>query len=448
MSKNNRFALAFIGCLAISMTTAPSRAEAPAPAAPPLSLESTILFAVTQNPGIKAEVEKIKQANSAIKEARAAYYPQVSLNLRGGHEYDDPAALPAGSSVVDKVPAELNSYDAGLVINQVLFNGFATDEEVERRKSLMTSATYGSLVAIEGVLHNAIEYYTNVWRYQRAVVETQSFVESLQKTGAKIKLMNEAGAESKAKREYVESRVANAETELNTAKASLADALSSLEALTGPLPVFTAQRPLQMDPTLRKLDSYYQLARADNNRLKLNSSDRDAVEHQIKEADAAYLPTVGVELDGRHGYDVGGHVGNTWNASAMLTMDYKLFDGFARDATEDRLKSQKAETEFRQKQLELDTDKDIRKSYNQILAAKQDLSSNMKEIMSSENLQDLYQKQFELGEGDIITMIEGAERLHGARLSSFKLESNIVMDSYTLLQTAGALRKERFCASC
>jgi adhesin transport system outer membrane protein len=415
---------------------------------PPLSLESGILFSLNHNPSVMAEMEKIKQARFSTDEARGAYYPQVSVNVKGGHEYDDPAGLPSGAFVDTKITSETNSMDADLVVTQVLFNGFATDELVDRRKALENSATYASLVTIEGILQNVIQYYTDVWRFQRAVVESQAFVDEIEKIGTKVSLMNEAGAESKAKKEYVDSRVAAAHTELNKVKASLAEAMSNLESLTGNLPPFQAVRPLQFDPTLRPIDSYYELARDDNIRLLLTQSDHNAVEHQIKEQQASYLPTVSVQLDGRHGYDNGGHVGNTWNSSAMVVMDYKLFDGGSRSANVDRLKSEAAENEFRQRQLERDLDKDIRKSYNQTLATKQDLESNMKEILASENLQDLYQKQFELGEGDIITMIEGFERLHTAKLNSFKLEEDMVTNSYTLLQKVGALRKERFCVSC
>jgi adhesin transport system outer membrane protein len=418
------------------------------PQPPPLSLESAILFAMHQNPAIKSEVEKIKQAHFAVDEARAAYYPQVSLNMKGGHEYDDPAGLPSGASVSTKVTAQVNSMQESVLISQILYNGFATDEDVARRKALENSSTYGSLVTIEGILNNAVGYYVDVWHYQREVTESQHFVDSLQKVGSKVSLMNEAGAESKAKKEYVDSRVAAAKTDLNKVKALLADALSNLEALTGSLPEFSAQRPMQMDPTVRPLTAYYDLARTDNNHLLLNASDHAAVEHQINQQESTYMPTVSFQVDGRHGYDVGGHVGNTWDASQMVVLDYKIFDGYQRDASIGKLKAQAAENEFRQQQLERDTDKDIRKAYNDILSTKQDLASNMQEILSSENLQDLYQKQFELGEGDIITMIEGSERLHTARLNSFKLEAAMVVDSFSLLQKVGALRKEKFCASC
>ena len=440
MLRNSRFILAFLCSFVPCLAAADELA--------PLSLETAILFSLNQNPSVKAEMEKIKQAHFGVKEARSAYYPQVSVSVRGGHEFDDPAGLPTGVTSTKKVMAETNSMDADLAIKQVLFNGFATGEEVDRRKDLESSATHASLVTIEGILQNAVQYYVDVWRFQRAVTESEAFVAELEEIDRKINLMNAAGAESKAKKEYVDSRAASAHSELNKAKASLADALSNLQSLTGPLPPFAAQRPLQFDPTTRKLESYYELARADNERLLLNQSDHSAVEHQINAQKATFLPTVSLQMDGRHGYDVGGHVGNTWNASAMVVIDYKLFDGFSRSATEGRLQSQALETEFRQKQLERDVEKEIRKSYNQILSSKQDIASNMKEILSSENLQDLYKKQFELGEGDIITMIEGSERLHTAKQNSFKLEANLLTDSYTLLQKIGALHKERFCASC
>jgi adhesin transport system outer membrane protein len=427
-------------------TLAPGWAFADAP--PPLSLESSILFALDQNPSVAAEMEKIKQAHFAIEQARSAYYPQVSVSVKAGHEYDDPAGLPSGTFIDTKVAAQTNSMYADLAVNQVLFNGFATDEEVDRRKALEDSATYASLVTIEGILQNAIQYYVDVWHYQRAVAESEAFVAQLEKIGDKVSLMHEVGAESKAKKEYVDSRVAAAHTELNKDKASLQDALGNLQSLTGALPPFSAQRPLQLDPTMRKLESYYDIGHADNSHLLLNRSDHAAVDHQIKEQEGSYLPTVSLQLDGRHSYDVGGHVGNGWDGDAMVVMDYKLFDGFSRQAEEGKLKSEATENEFRQMQLQRDLDKDIRKSYNQILATKQDIASNTQEILSSENLQSLYTKQFELGEGDIITMIEGAERLHNAKLNSFKLEANMVTDSYTLLQKVGGLRKERFCTSC
>lgn len=414
----------------------------------PLSLESTILFALDGNPGIKADVEKVRQAHFSVEEARADYYPQVSLTAKGGHEYNNPTATAPGATATGKNVSQSNSTYQSFLVSQILYNGFATDEEVYRQKDLEKSAGYTALVTIENTLQDAISFYIDVWRYQRDLQESEEFVASLEKIGKKIALMNEAGAESKAKKEYVDSRVAAAHTALNAVKASLTDALSNLQTLTGPLPPFSAQRPMQLDPTVRPIEAYYQLGSTDNNRLLLNASDHAAVEHQINEQDAAYLPTVNMQLSGDHGYDIGGHIGNTWHSSAMVVMNYKLFDGYQRDATEGRLKSQKAENEYRQAQLERDLRKDIRKSYNQILATKQDLTSNMKEILSSENLQDLYQKQFELGEGDIINMIEGYERLHTAKINSHKLEANMVEQSYTLLQKVGALRKERFCATC
>ena len=413
-----------------------------------LSLESVIIFALDNNPNIKAQAEKVKQARFAIDEARAAYYPQISATLKGGHGYSSRAATSPTSGGSGKIAEQFNSYDSSVIIDQVLFNGFATDEEVYRRQNLATSAGYTALLAIESTLQDAVTYYVDVWRYQRDLQESEEFVADIEKIGQKVSMMSEAGAESKAKKEYVDSRVAAAHTSLNAVKAALTDALSNLENLTGPLPPLRSVRPLQFDPTVRPIESYYELGESDSTKLRGADADNLAVQHQLDQQEAAYMPTLDLQVNGDHSYNNGGHVGNTWSASTMLVMNYKIFDGYARDNALGRLKSQKTETVFERAQLIRDLRKDVRKSYNQILATKQDLTSNMKEVLSSERLQDLYQKQFELGEGDIINFIEGAERLHAAKINAHKLEGSMVTQSYTLLQKVGSLRKEKFCVSC
>lgn len=431
--------------LAAKPTTPPAPQEEKLPG---ISLESVVLFALDRNPQLMAELEKVRQAGFAVDEARADYYPQVNLVAKAGHEYNDPASLPTRTTLTAPVGAQTDSRDYTVAISQILYNGFATDNEVERRKALERSSSLYARSTLEDKINETVNAYADIWRRQREVAESKQFVARLESIGKKITLMHEAGAESKAKKEYVDSRVAASHSELERTQAMLTNAYSTLEGLTGPMPRFAAQRPEQIDPTLRNLESYYKLADKDNTRLQVNASDRDAVERQIEVERAAYYPTVKLELTGRRAYDVGGPAGEVTNASAMVVMNYQLFDGFLRDNTIDRLKSQKTETELRQRQMMRDLYKDIRKDYNQILSIKQEAVSTEKEILSSESLQSLYQKQFELGEGDIITIIEGYERLHNARMKSFKLESDLVINSHELIQKAGALSKESFCASC
>ena len=410
----------------------------------PLSMETAALFALHKNPDVMIALEKNKQANFAVTEARSSYYPQISATFKAGQEYNDPSA----AGTLDPLGQPSQSYDAKVIVTQLLFDGFVTDSEVERRKQLVQSADLQARITMEKILYDTIGAYVDVWRAQRAQSEAERFVDVVTGIANKIKLMAAAGAESKTKKEYVDSRLAAAKSTKNSTEADLAKSLSELESLTGVLPPFEAQRPEQFDPTARQMDAYFSLARQENAGMQLNQSDRAALERQEEGQSGKYLPSLSLQLEAKQSQDVGGRVGRVRGASAMVVMNYNIFDGFAREAETGRLRSQISENDFRRDKLMRDLQKSVRQAYNQLLATKRDLAANIKEVIASESLQMLYQQQFELGEGDVINIIEGEERLHSAHQKGLRLEAEMVLNSYALLRQIGALQKERFCVHC
>jgi adhesin transport system outer membrane protein len=409
-----------------------------------LPLESAILFALNKNPDILISIEHKAQAGADTETARSGYYPQADIKIRGGREYNNPSL----ASAYVPFGQQTNSVAAEAVINQMLFDGFVTDEEVERRKALETSADLQAKLAVEKILNDTIGSYVDIWHYQQADEETRHFVDAVKKIGDRVQLANQAGAESNTKAEYVQSRIAAAESERDGNEANLTNAISDLEAVTGTLPPFMAKRPDQFDPTVKQMDNWFEAADQDNLNLKLNKSDHEALAHQLESQRGTYWPSLSLEVEGFVNNDVGGSIGRVEGASAMLVLDYKLFDGFARDAATSKIHSEVNENVYQQEKLQRDVRKAIRQAYNQILATKRDLASTDKEIIASTNLQKLYDEQMKLGEGDVIDTMEGQQRLHEARMRGIKLQADLVMNSYALLRQIGSLKKEEFCASC
>ena len=147
-------------------------------------------------------------------------------------------------------------------------------------------------------------------------------------------------------------------------------------------------------------------------------------------------------------HDTGGDVGRDRAASALLQLTYKIFDGFAREAGEDRLKSQISEIDYRRERAERDILARIKQAYNQVKSLETEYMIVLDEIEANTELQSLYKQQFELGEGDIINMIEGEERLFSSRSRMHRVESDLILNSYDLLRQIGFLDKQRFCESC
>lgn len=411
-----------------------------------LSLETIILFALHDDPDIGVAQAQQAQAELGIQEAASAFYPQVDIFGSYGREYNNPASSSGGDGT--EFSLANNTNDFSIVMNQFIFDGFATQEEYKRQKELTASSNVQLEIANEGVIRDTIDGYLGYYQAQHNVEIAQQFLKVLSDVNRKVSLMVEAGAESKAKLSYANSRLTFARSELTTAQSTMVDSLTDLEFLTGRLPTFEAIYPEIFDVLELQIDDFLEVAQDNNNSVALNDHDRQALVHEYKKQRAAFYPTISGLVEFNQTYDSGGKVGKDRTAGAYVELSYTLFDGFAREAATNRVKHQINEIDFRTKKLEKEIKQSIKLAYNQILSLREEMRLTEEEIISNEELQGLYREQFEFGEGDILRLIEGEERLYNSYREKTRIETDIARNIYTLMENLGYLKKEFFCSSC
>ena len=411
-----------------------------------LSLETVILFALDDDPDIGVAKAQQSQTEMGIQEAASAFYPQVDIFGTYGREYNNPASSTGGDG--SQFSLANNTNDFSVVMNQFLFDGFATQEEYKRRKELNKSSEVQVDIANEGVINDTIDAYLGYYQSQNDVESAQQFLRTLSDVNNKVALMVEAGAESKAKLSYANSRLTFARSELTTSQSTMIDALTDLEFLTGRLPTFQAIYPEIFDVLELQIDDFLEVAQENNNSVALNAHDRQALVHEYRKQKAAFYPTINGLVEFNQTYDSGGKVGRDRTMGAYVNLSYKLFDGFAREASTNRVKHQINEIDFRNRKIEQEIKQSIKLAYNQIISLREELNLVEDEIVSNEELQGLYREQFEFGEGDILRLIEGEERLYNSYRRKNRVETDIARNIYTLMQSLGYLRKEFFCQSC
>lgn len=411
-----------------------------------LSLESAVLFALNNNPEINIAKEQENQAGFSIDEAKSVFYPQVNATITAGDEYNDPASFSSnneGSGRNTNPSSEFN-----LTVNQMIYDGSSSTEEMKRREKLYESTGHQRNLIQEKIIMDTVQAYTDVYRYQKSLADADVFIKSLRDLVDKIALMVEAGAENQAKLKYASARLSAAQSDYENTKAALKDSVADLEFLTGKLPVFRPKLPDVKDLIQIGLPDYYKYADVHNVHLQLNQSDHDALKHQLAGAKGQYLPAINMLLSFDETHDVGGEVGRERTGSAMLQMSYKIFDGYGREASENKIRSQIKEIEYRRERTERDVMRKIKLSYNQLKALENEYMIVMDEVDANKDLQALYADQFTLGEGDIIRMIEGEERLFASQNKLHGLENDLVVNSFKLLQQIGSLDKNAFCQTC
>lgn len=434
----NRFLLsaACIGALWVSTATAE---EFPVI---DLSLSSAILFALHDNPDTDIFMERYAQSLSSIKDAESALYPQISVNAFTGREYNNPSSTNGASDV--------NNYAIfGGQIEQLIFDGFETQQEIKRYENLSQTAYWTAQNKVEEVLTNTVEAYLAILEFQQKTQINTALLADVQDTVAYINDQYEAGAADKVIVDYANSRLSNARTELNKTQSSLNDAVSNLEFLTGKLPPrFTTHYPELLNPDKLDLQYYLNLSEHENSQLIASEYEIMAKEHQLAGYRGRDLPSINFVIDASQAHNSGGESGIERSATAFLRLDYDLYDGGKRKHVKQRIKSEINELSIQHTRILKEVQREIKQAYNQVRSSQDSLDATEAEIRSSTALKALNEENFRLGNVNVIELIESAERLYAAKLKQVELTNDMYLNSYRMLILSSMLGQDFFCASC
>jgi len=413
--------------------------------APELSVATIVLFALDNSPEVGIAVQKAEQSDAQIRETQSGLYPQATLRADLAREFNDPSSggdLEAGQSAITGTAV------FGVGVTQLLFDGFKTQERIKQNKKKYQSRLLKADKARQDVVIETIAQYLNVYRTQRSFTLMRQFVERLESIYNKIEISYEAGATSKSKLNYAKSRLAFARSDAQKKGAELKDSLSALEFLTGKLPPFLAVKPDELDPSVLDLDFYLEMAAQHNYDVEISDADIQAAEHEYRSEKGNYFPTLNFRVDYEQRNDDGGQIGMEKDVSGTLAVNYNLFDGGKRSHVSDRLIARRTELEIKRSKVLKELQKKIKQSYNQILSIQSNLLLTQEEIDSNSEVRRLNYEKFELGEIDIIELIEGEERLITAVRKKNVEEADLYSNTFKLLQQVGALQGQSFCGSC
>lgn len=408
-----------------------------------LSLNSVIMFALDQDPDILISEARVEQARGVVKRAHAALYPTLDVETSLGREYNGPAAgEPGGDSGTN------GTGGISFLAGQLLYDGGIAGSTIRQQTYAKSSAEVRSEAATENLITQAIVHYLSIYRLQNQVENSEGFIERVHKITNIVEDMFQAGAQGKVAVDYAKSRYSASKTDFNRLNASLNDAKSELEFLTGPLPGLVAVLPEDVNPDARVIDYYFDKAMKNNSALRVNRFELKSRKERLKAVKAEYLPVIDMTLEARHRWNDGGEIGVNQRLRALVNMRWSLFDGFERDGEKQLVMGQIDELKAVDDRITNELQRQVKQSYNQIKSLRESIKTTTEEIKSNKDLQGLNLQNFKLGNVNVIELIEGEERLNAARLRKYDLIGDLYFSAYELLVLAGVLDKENFCASC
>ncbi len=405
------------------------------------SLMFMLGLALEKNPEIMMALQREQQAHFSMKQARAYRYPSLEFTGTYGPEYNDPSSTSAiDPNITRDVAPGRNS---SLSLLKLLYDGGTSKYELRRREEVTNASALETRIVAEDIVSDLVEAYTDVLRFQRDNTDAQQFVVEMQSLTDTLETMFDAGAASKVELDFARSRLASARAETGEVRASLNDAFSNLEFLTGPIDDFIAIEPLRIESTaLLPMEDYVTQGMQGNADIMLNQSNQTAARHRIRAENGKRMPTVEFEIRSETLADEGGQLDTRYTHEAKFNVNYLLFDGFNRKFARDGAKARLTELEYEKDMLKKQVKRRISRAYNQVTANQITLAAAGDEVKANKELQRLNRKNLEKGNINIIELIDVEERLYNAQSNRHRLNAEIYQNYYELLLASGLLKDQ------
>tara|TARA_R110000868_G_scaffold179802_1_gene419986 strand:- start:6662 stop:8443 length:1782 start_codon:yes stop_codon:yes gene_type:complete len=196
-------------------------------AAEKVTLRDVIEEAALNNPSIQASWHAFAASTEGVRAAEGGYYPKVDLNAEIGRERTD-------SVQNDNVSSSASS--SRLTITQMLFDGFATKQEVAKQGYIKLARYYEFLQASEEIALEVSQAALDVARLRELVALARSNHQEHKKYYINIEKRAQSGVGRGVDLEQAGARLALSESNLLTEITNLHDVSARFQRLVGLFP--------------------------------------------------------------------------------------------------------------------------------------------------------------------------------------------------------------------
>ena len=430
MFKKIRFYPAFIVAI-IGMTAAHAQTEPQAAAANVSGLKEAITQGVMISPRVNADWYNFAAKGYAEQSARGSYYPSVDLASRIGREDRDTPLIDLGDF----------GYDATqFSITQMLFDGFATRDEVARLGYDKLSQYYNFKRASEEVALEVAVTYLDTVKYQRLVDFARANLQVHRSIHAQIAERAGGGVSQGVDLDQAVARVGLAETNLVIEVANLNDVLNRFQRLVGAYPGANLAVPTVPEgeiPELRgaALEIAYQRSPVINSAIE----NLRAAQEALNLTNAPMMPRFDLRYRNEVAHDTDSIDGRFSTEAVELVMTYNLFRGGADSARKREYYNLYNAAIEERKQACLNVRQEISNNFNELAALREQVVLTEVSRKAQNATRKAYRDQFDRGRRSLLDLLDSQNEYFDSERSNINAIVDEVASQARTLANMGLL---------
>ena len=400
------------------------------------TLKEVITFAIETNPQVVSSAKRRDAADFAIDAARGGYFPRADFIWGKGRERSqNPTTIAVRP---DDSWVSLNRKQEGLIINQMLFDGFGVKGEVDRRRAISESTAHRVYGTAEEIALQAIEAYLDVLKNRELVSFAKENLAAHQKTYDQVKLRADKGVGRRADLDQIDARLALAISNLAAAESNLRDSEIAYLKVVGKPPV-NLTTPAVPQNIPRSVDEAVRIGQENHPVLKSALADVDAAQAQREVARSFLAPRVELEASYSNNRNIDGLEGPNRDRMLMLWLKWNAFRGgfdyYRLQETGVQINEATEIARNTNRQVEAA----VRLAYNAFATARDRLPSLERYVRSSDTTRGAYASQFDIGQRTLLDLLDSENEYFSARSTYTNGKFIEMVARYRILNAMGLL---------
>jgi len=389
------------------------------------SLSEITERALAQSPDVRARLHEFLSSAQDQEAARGGYLPTLDLETYYGRERLDVNVGPVN---------EFNHPGASLQLRQILFNGFATRNEVRRLGHAKAARYYDLLAITDDTALETARAYLDVQRYRQLSQLAQENWAVHKETYDQIEQRVKAGVGRRVDLEQAAGRLALAQANWLTETSNLHDVGARFERIVGEQPPVLIDTP-NVTAKLPQEKDVLPVSVRNNPSFRSAVSQVQAARSQTEVRRASNSPTF--ELRGSQTLERNhaGTPGHYSDSIAQIVMSYNLFRGGT-----DQARIKQSEEQYGTALAQRDKScRDLRQTaaiaWNDQRKLRDQLQYLEQHALSTEKARDAYRQQFDIGQRSLLDVLDTENELFESRRALVRAQYDLKLAEFRVLAT-------------
>ncbi|WP_123033454.1 TolC family outer membrane protein [Haliea alexandrii] len=423
-------------CLAVAMVAAGllQSQGVGAQTQPVADFREAVTQAVLTNPRVNAAWYNFEATREAQRAAEGGYFPSVDLSSEIGREERETPLVDLGSYTRDATR---------FTITQMLFDGFATREDVRALGFSKLNQYYELQRASEEIALEAAQAYLDTVRYQQLVRFAEDNYVYHREVYDKIAERTRGGVSQGVDLEQAAARVALAESNLLTEMTNLHDVQTRFQRIVGNVPADSLSMPEIPSARIPELrETALNVAYEKSPEINAAIENLRAAQSNLNRTNAPFMPRVDFRYRNEIEHDTDGLDGRYDEEAVELVLNYNLFRGGADSARKREFYNRYNSALEERKQACLNVRQNTMIAFNDIQALEQQVVFLGRNRVSQDKTRRAYQDQFDLGQRSLLDLLDSqneyfeTERAYVSAQAALRAAQTRTLSNMGLLRAA------------